>query len=106
MIVGGLSLAFVLIAAATLAALWGSSIGIIRDPRKSSKTLAAIGVMLLIFIIGWGASSSEVTTHMKQYNIGSVTSKLIEGGLVTMVFLIASATLALGYSEVSKLFRK
>lgn len=91
----GMYFAYFLFAIALIAGIILPLVKSIQSPKELLKSAAGVIVLVVVFLIGYGISSDEVTLTTATYGITPASSKLIGGGLITLyiVFLIAAAGL-------------
>jgi hypothetical protein len=77
----------------------------IKEPKTLVKTGVALAGFLILFFISYSMSSDEVTTKYASLGVGSGSSKLIGGALITMYIVLIASLVILAYNEVSKLFK-
>ncbi len=100
-----LYLGYGLIGIAALAAIVLPMIGAVNDPKSLAKSGIGIAALLVVFLLGYLISGSEVTSVYPQFGVDASLSKTI-GGAVTMMYLMLTIVfVAILYSEISKLFK-
>lgn len=100
-----LYLSYILIAVSILGALILPLVNAVDDPKSLVKVGASAGIMVVLFLIAYAFSGSEVTETYAKFSVGPELSKVI-GGILTMVyFLIVILIGGIIYVEVSKLFK-
>ena len=73
---------------------------------KNTKSLVGTGVglgsILVLFLVAWLLSSSEVYSSYSEFGVDASLSKFI-GGMLNLVYILAGlAVVGIVYSEVSK----
>ncbi|UXP30857.1 hypothetical protein N6H18_10885 [Reichenbachiella agarivorans] len=97
-----LYISYTLTILAALAAIIFPLINSISDPKSMVKAGAGLAALVIVFLISWAISGSEVLPAYAEFEVGASLSKFI-GGLLTMMYILTG--LALGgivYTEVSK----
>lgn len=87
----GLGFTRLLIILAVLAALASSVYALMVSEGSLKKSLMRIGVLLVIFVIGYAMAGNEVLPTYEKMNITPASSKRI-GGLLNGMFLTAGIT--------------
>ena len=75
-----------------------------KDFQKAKTSLIGVGVLVIIFILGYSLASDESIKAGQQVIEGS-TSRFSEAGLITFYVMIVLAVVSIIYSEVSKAFK-
>ena len=101
MIDTGLIIGYILFFAAILGSIAFPVIYMIKHPKEAKMTVFAIGGMVVLFLIAWLLSGSEVTEKYTSLNVGAGQSKLISAGLLT-AYIIAFATIVLAVGSQIK----
>ncbi|QOI98449.1 MAG: hypothetical protein HRU69_13530 [Flammeovirgaceae bacterium] len=74
----------------------------LKSPGELKKPLMALAAMVVLFVISYALSGSEVSTVQAAKGVTESTSKLVGAGL-TMFYLVSGiAVLGLIYSEINK----
>jgi len=93
-------LAYILFGVGIIAALGGSLMKAISNPKNIKGSLIGLGVIVVITIIGYALASDEV---LKNYgDITPSSSRWSEAGLFMLYIFFALAVLAILYSNISK----
>jgi hypothetical protein len=93
----------ILAAAATVILPLYNSIG---QPKTLVTGGIGIAGLLVIFLIGWALSGSEVTPIYRSFGVEETGSKVIGGMLTSMYILTWICVGGIIYSEVKQLFLK
>jgi len=94
----GYGLLIMALGAATILPL----INALKSPKELMKSGMAIGALLVVFLISFGLSGSEVTAKYTAQGIGESSSKLIGAGLTMFYIVFLIAAIGIVYSEISK----
>ena len=97
-----LYIAYTLTILAGVAAIAFPLINSVGDPKTMVKSGIGLGALLLVFLISWAISGSEVTAVYEEFEVGAGLSKFIGGILTTMYILTGIALAGILYTEVSK----
>ena len=99
----GLWTTAILLGIAIAAAVIMPLINSLSDPKSLLKSGMGLGILAIIFLIAWGASTNEVTANYISYNVTSETaSQLIGGGLLMMYILFGIGLVGVVISEIHK----
>ena len=78
--------------------LWIAS----QNPKSLVGTGIGLGSILVLFLVAWLISSSEVYSSYSEFGVYASLSKLI-GGMLNLVYILAGlAVVGIIYSEISK----
>lgn len=102
MIDAGLYLSYVLLFVAIAVAIVFPLLYFIKHPGGLVKSLMGIGGLVVVFIICYLLSGSEVTAKYASLGVGAGSSKLIGAGLMMFYVTLVIALVGLVYSEISK----
>ena len=103
----GIIVAYILIALAALTAIIFPLIYQIKNPKEAIGTLIGIGFILVVLLISYLFSSSEVIMDATgRIRADESTSKLAGAGIIALYILFAGAILSIVYTEVSQLLKR
>jgi len=102
----GIVLTYILLAAATLAALVFPIMHLATHPKKAKKVGIGFAALLVIYIIATLFASNEVTEQFAKLNVTATASKQVGTGLIAFYILAAGAVISAAYTEVSKMLNK
>ena len=77
-------------------------INALKSPKELAKSGMALGALLVVFLVSYGMSGSEVTARYTAQGIGESSSKLIGAGLTMFYIVFFTAVIGIVYSEISK----
>lgn len=97
----GLYFAYFLFAIALISGIILPLVKSMQSPKDLLKSAAGVIVLVVIFLIGYGMSSDEVTLTTATYGITPASSKLIGGGLITLYIMFLVAVGGLIFSMVN-----
>jgi len=97
----GLYASYLLIALCALAAVVIPVIQSFGDPQTLIKSGIGLGVILIVFLIGYALADSSAAT--KEVTEG--TAKLSGAGLIAMYMFFFIALIGIVYTEISKLIK-
>jgi len=101
----GLYVMYLLFGVALVAAVGLPIVSAMKSPAALVKSLYGVGAMVVVFVISYAISGSEVTTKQAALGISESTSKLVGAGL-TMFYIVAFiAVIGLVLSEINKAFK-
>ncbi|MDG1848931.1 MAG: hypothetical protein P8I82_00360 [Flavobacteriales bacterium] len=102
----GIILTYILIAAATIAAIAFPIKHLISHPKKAKQVGIGLGALLVIYIIAALSASDEVTEHFMKFDVTASQSKQVGTGLIVFYILAVGALLVTLYTEISKMLNK
>ena len=98
----GLYVGYGLLLVALAAAVILPLINVLKSPKDLIKSGMAIGALVVVFIIAYGLSGSEVTAKYTAQGIGESSSKLIGAGLTMFYIVFFVALIGIVFSEINK----
>src|SRR5687767_1844682 len=101
----GLYVFYVLLFIAVAAALFFPLFSAIRQPASLGKSAIGVGALVVLFVVAYAMSGSDVNIKAAAAGITGPVSKLIGAGLIMFYITLILAILALIYSEISKAFK-
>tara|TARA_B100001142_G_scaffold329350_1_gene392327 strand:+ start:2019 stop:2345 length:327 start_codon:yes stop_codon:yes gene_type:complete len=102
----GIIITYIMIFGAALTAIVFSLINMSKNKKNAKKTIYASCVLILVILIAYFISSSEVLPSYTKYEIDSGTSKRVGMGLNTFYLLAIGAFMTVLYTEFGKVFKK
>jgi len=98
----GLYASYALFGVAIVASVVLPLLSSVKSPGELKKPLMALAAMVVLFVISYALSGSDVTAIQAAKGVTENTSKLVGAGL-TMFYLISGiAVIGLIYSEINK----
>lgn len=99
----GLILSYIMFIVALLLAL---VLPLIYGNRKGLlSSLIWVGILAVLFVIGYALSGDEVTLKYSAFNITAFGSKMIGGVLIMMYIMFAVSLIGIVYNEISRLLK-
>ena len=80
-------------------------INAMKSPKELVKSLMGLGALVVLFLISFGLSGSEVTAKYIAQGVGEGSSKLIGAGLTMFYIVFIIALLGIVFSEINKAFK-
>jgi len=74
----------------------------LREPSTILRTAIGVGVVVVLFVVSYALSDSEVNLKAAALGVTPTSSRLIGAGLIMFYVTLVGSVLALIYSEVSK----
>lgn len=109
---GGTSVLFVLTIVlisliVAVAFLVSPVVGIVQNPKGFVKSLIGIGVLLVIFFIGYAVAGDGVTRTYEAMGVTTAGQSKLVGGVINTVFiLIVLGVLAYIYSSINSVLKQ
>ena len=101
----GLYFCYIIFAVAVLAALGLALYNTLKNPGTLVKSGIGIGVLIVVLVISYALSDSEVSAIAKGLGENESSVKWIGAGLIMFYFALFAAMAGLVYSEISKAFK-
>ena len=77
-------------------------IHMLREPSTLIRSAIGVGVVVVLFVISYALSDSEVNLKAAAVGVTPTSSRLIGAGLIMFYITLVLSVLALIYSEISK----
>jgi uncharacterized metal-binding protein len=103
---GFATLAYVVLAIATAAAVGFSVVNLVSQPEKLKKALMSVGVFALVLAVAWFASSGQERLLSDGSTLTSGQSQMIEAGIKAVYILILLAAGLMLFFGAKKMFSK
>ena len=93
--------------AVLIAFVIGPIVSMISNPKSIVKALISLGVILVIFVLGYALSKGDVNTVHLNIEVENLQSKLImtETGLISMYIMAGLTILAVLVAEIKNIFK-
>jgi hypothetical protein len=98
----GMYIAYVFFIVALAAAVILPAINAVKSPAGLVKSLMGVGGLVLLFVIAYVISGSEVSTKAASMGVDESGSKLIGAGLIVFYFVLAISVVGVVFSEINK----
>jgi len=101
----GIYIVFLFFGVALLSAVLLPLINALKNPAGLLKSLMGVGALVVLFIITYSISGSEVTAKAAAMGVDESGSKLIGAGLILFYSVFVIAFLGIIFSEINKAFK-
>ncbi|NJN42581.1 MAG: hypothetical protein HC811_10495 [Flammeovirgaceae bacterium] len=98
----GLYIAYAMFSAALLGAIVWPLINSLKQPKTLVKSGLGVAVLVVLFLISYALSGSEVTAKYAAQGINETSSQIVGAGLTLFYLIFALAILGIIYSEINK----
>ena len=98
----GIYLAYFFLGVALIAAVVLPLVNALKHPAGLVKSLVGVGGMVVLFIIAYSLSGSEVSAKAIAMGVDDSGSKMIGAGLILFYFVLVAASVGIVFSEISK----
>jgi hypothetical protein len=98
----GLYISFILLAVATASAVLMPLLNAIKHPAGLVKSLIGVGGLVVLFIVAYSVSGSELSAKAVALGVDESGSKLIGAGLILFYLVFVISVIGVIYSEVNK----
>jgi uncharacterized membrane protein len=98
----GLYVGYFLFIIAVAAAAILPLVNALKSPKDLMRSLMGLGALVVLFLVSFGLSGSEVTAKYIAQGVGEGSSKMIGAGLTMFYIVFFIALLGIVYSEISK----
>lgn len=102
MIDAGLYVTYIFFFVALGAAIVLPLIHAIKHPKELGKSALGIGFLVVVFVVSYAMSGSEVSLKAAALGVGEGSSKLIGAGLIMFYIVFVIGMLGMVYSEINK----
>ena len=102
----GIIITYILLAAATIAAIAFPIMHLVANPKKAKQVGIGLGTLLVVYILAFLLASDEVTEYYSKFNVTDTQSKQVGTGLIVFYILAAGAVISALYTEVGKMINK
>ncbi len=94
---------YFLLAITVIAALGGTVMTAIANPKKLTGSAIGIGAMVVVFVISYALASGEV--YESYGSVTESTSRMVGAGLFTFYILLVLAVLSIIYASISRMIK-
>jgi uncharacterized membrane protein len=98
----GFYIFYILLFIAVASAIFFPILNAIKQPAMLGKSAIGLGAIVVLFVVSYALSGSEVNLKSAAAGISEGISKLIGAGLIMFYITLFLAILALIYSEINK----
>lgn len=99
----GLILSYILTVLGVVLAIVFPLISSFDEPKKLVKSLIGLGILIVVFGIGYAISGSEVTSKYIEAGVTTAGLSKMLGGMLTMVYILMGIAVAgIVYTELNK----
>jgi hypothetical protein len=98
----GLYLSFILLIVAIASSVLLPLLHAIKHPAGMVKSLLGIGGLVVLFIVAYSLSGSELSPKAISLGVDEAGSKMIGAGLTLFYFVLLISIIGVIYSEISK----
>ncbi|MEK6780504.1 MAG: hypothetical protein AABY93_02290 [Bacteroidota bacterium] len=98
----GIYACYVLLVVTVIVAVVFPLIHILKNPKGLVKSGMGVGGLLILFIISYSLSGSEVTIKYTTMGVGESGSKFIGAGLIMFYIILIATIITMAYSEINK----
>ncbi len=101
----GVILAYILIAAAALAAIVFPIIRLATNPKQAKGAMLGVLALVVVFGISWVLSSDEVLPEYEKFEMTPESTKMVGAGLVSFYILTLVAVGSMVFFGIKRIFR-
>jgi len=105
MVDAGLYIAYAMFFIGLIAAVVMPVLNSLGDPKSLMKTGMGIGAIVVVYLIGYIISGSEVTDVYTQFGVDEGSSKSIGGGIIMVYLLALIAVGGIVFGEISRIIK-
>jgi len=98
----GIYLSYIFLGVALLAAVVLPLVNALKHPAGLVKSLIGVGGLVVLFIVAYSLSGSEVSAKAIAMGVDDSGSKMIGAGLILFYFVLVAAAVGIVFSEISK----
>ncbi len=98
----GIYVSYIFLGVALIAAVLLPLVNAIKHPAGLVKSLIGVGGLVVLFIVAYTLSGSEVSSKAVAMGVDESGSKMIGAGLTLFYFVFIAAALGIVFSEISK----
>jgi hypothetical protein len=101
----GLWLGYLLLIVAAGSAIVLPLLNAIKTPGTFVRSLYGVGALVVVFVIAYAVSGSDVTQNQAALGVTENSSRMIGAGLIMFYITLVVAVVGIVYSEISKAFK-
>ncbi len=101
----GLYAGYAFLIVAVVAAIVLPLINALKSPAGLLKSLAAVGALVVVFVIAYVLSGDEVSTRAAASGVNAGSSKFIGAGLIMFYLVFIVAAVGVVFSEINKVLK-
>jgi hypothetical protein len=98
----GIYLSYIFLGVALAASVVLPLVNALKHPAGLVKSLIGVGGLVVLFIVAYSLSGSELTSKAIAMGVDESGSKMIGAGLTLFYFVFVAAALGIVFSEISK----
>jgi hypothetical protein len=98
----GIYISYIFVGVALVAAVVLPLVNALKHPAGLVKSLMGVGGLVVLFIVSYSLSGSEVSAKAIAMGVDDSGSKMIGAGLILFYFVLVVATVGIVFSEISK----
>jgi hypothetical protein len=98
----GIYLSYILLGLAMVTAVLLPLVNAIKHPAGLLKSLFGVGGLVVLFIVAYTLSGSEVSAKAVALGVDASGSKMIGAGLILFYFVLVISIVGVVFSEVNK----
>jgi len=98
----GIYLSYILLILAMVAAVLLPLINAIKHPAGLVKSLFGVGGLVVLFVVAYSLSGSEVSAKAVALGVDASGSKMIGAGLILFYFVLVISIIGVIFSEINK----
>jgi hypothetical protein len=102
LISAGMWVFYILLIGSVAAAILMPLASAIKTPEVFKKSLVGVGALVVLFVVSYAISGSDVSAVHAAKGITPETSKMIGAGLTLFYFALFGSIIGIIYSEISK----
>ncbi len=99
----GLNAGYILIGIAAVLSILFPIIHIIRNPKQAGTSLLGLGVIAVVFLIGYSLAEANTISYREIVVKGNL-SQVIGASIITMYIFVGLAFVSFIFSEIKSLF--
>jgi len=98
----GIYVCYIFLGIALISSVLLPLVNALKHPAGLVKSLAGVGGLVVLFIIAYSFSGSEVSAKAVAMGVDESGSKMIGAGLILFYFVLVAAAVGIVFSEISK----